>query len=200
MSLLQHRSPGQFNSGRELPYGLRLDDFRLTMQDVYDFFSDVNTFLVGRGLARLEDMLRRAILSGVISDLVTASLAKHSRQLVVNQYHNGHPDLVKRNAYPGNAVKSGLEGIEIKTTVKKGGAVDTHGARDQWFCVFVYEVDGTAQANPARSPLMFTEVYLAWVTTQDFRENPRGALGTRTATLDRDGVKKLRDGWVYLAP
>ena len=29
----------------------------------------------------------------------------------------------------------------MKTTRKRGGAVDTHGTREQWLCVFVYEVD-----------------------------------------------------------
>ena len=37
-------------------------------------------------------------------------------------------------------VQAGSEGIEIKSTRKKGGAVDTHGVRDQWMCVFVYEI------------------------------------------------------------
>ncbi|MDE0346435.1 MAG: hypothetical protein OXI66_11760 [Boseongicola sp.] len=32
----------------------------------------------------------------------------------------------------------------------------------------------------------------------DFRKNPRGELGTRTATLDRYGIAKLRKNWVYL--
>ena len=170
------------------------------MEDVYDFFFDVNTSLVGRGLDRLENMLRWAILSGVLSELVTESLAKHSRGLVVNRYHNGHPDLVKRGLYKNDSVKPGAEGIEIKTTVRKGGAVDTHGARDQWFCVFVYQVDNVTEPATARAPLRFTEIYLAEVTTDDFRKNPRGELGTRTATLDRHGVKKLRADWVYLDP
>ena len=34
------------------------------MQDVYDFFFDVNGFLAAKGLGRLEDTLRKAILSG----------------------------------------------------------------------------------------------------------------------------------------
>ncbi len=45
--------------------------------------------------------------------------------------------------------------------------------------------------------MTFTEVYLAQVTTADFRRNPRGELGTRTATLDRHGVAKLRKSWLY---
>ena len=200
MALQKQTVIGRFNKNRSLPYSLRLRDFESTMEDVYDFFFDVNTSLVGRGLDRLENMLRRAILSGVLSELVTESLAKHSRGLVVNRYHNGHPDLVKRGLYKNDSVKSGAEGIEIKTTVRKGGAVDTHGARDQWFCVFVYQVDNVTEPATARAPLRFTEIYLAEVTTDDFRKNPRGELGTRTATLDRLGVKKLRDDWVYLDP
>jgi len=94
-------------------------------------------------------------------------------------------------------VKSGAEGVEIKTTRKPGGAVDTHGARDQWMCVFVYAVDNKTEPAVNRVPMGFTEVYLAHVTTDDFRRNPRGELGTRTATLHKEGVKKLRESWIY---
>lgn len=86
----------------------------------------------------------------------------------------------------------------IKTTLKKGGAVDTHGARDQWFCVFVYKVDAMTEPVTARAPLRFTEIYLAQVSAADFRRNERSELGTRTATLDRVGVTKLRRNWIYL--
>jgi hypothetical protein len=123
--------PSKFNVGLALPFQLRLDDFRLAAQDVYDFFYDVNAGLLAKGFDRLDDMLRPAIMSGVLSDMLTASLAKHSRALVVNAYFNGHPDLVIKGAYPGNSVKAGTDGVEIKTTRKAGGAVDTHGARDQ---------------------------------------------------------------------
>ena len=99
--------------------------------------------------------------------------------------------------YPGNDVKAGLEGVEIKTTRKAGGAVDTHGARDQWLCVFVYSVDAESEPARAKEPMTFTEVYLGHVTTDDFRRNPRGELGTRTATLHKEGIRKLRDNWVY---
>ena len=169
----------------------------MAMQDVYDFFHDVNVGLVERGLERLDDMLRPAIMSGVLSDMLTASLAKHSRTLTVNGYFNGHPDLVVRGVYPENCVKAGSEGVEIKTTRKAGGAVDTHGARNQWMCVFVYTVDNETEPARQRQPMAFTEVYLGPVSTRDFRRNPRGELGTRTATLHREGIEKLRQNWVY---
>jgi hypothetical protein len=188
------------NPEAELPYGLRTDDFAISMQDVYDFFFDVNSFLRERGLDRLDDFLRPAIMSGLLSDMLTASLAKHSRALTENRHHNGHPDLVVRGVYPKNAVRSGEQGVEIKTTRKIGGAVDTHGARAQHMCVFVYNVDGVTEPADARQPMTFTTVYLALVTVDDFRKNPRGELGTRTATLDRAGIAKLRERWIYRVP
>ena len=155
----------KFNKEAELPYELRHKDFEMAMQDVYDFFYDVNSHLAQKGLQRLDDMLRPAIMSGVLSDMVTASLARHSRVLTENQYFNGHPDLIVQGVYPGNAVKAGTEGVEIKTTRKAGGAVDTHGAREQWMCVFVYDIDTATEPAVDRRPMTFTEVYLG-VTSQ----------------------------------
>jgi hypothetical protein len=169
----------------------------MAMQDVYDFFYDVNSLLLKKGLERLDDMLRPAIMSGVLSDMLTGSLAKHSRVLRENRYFNGHPDLVVQGIYPQNSVRAGSEGIEIKTTRKAGGAVDTHGARDQWMCVFVYDIDEKTEPASDRRAMAFTEIYLGKVTIDDFRKNARGELGTRTATLHREGIKKLRENWVY---
>lgn len=188
----------KFSREFDYPYELRLVDFQVAMQDVYDFFHDVNTHLRSKGLQRLDDMLRPANMSGIITDMLTASMGKHARALVPNMYHNGHPDLVVDGVYPNNSVKAGKEGVEIKSTRKKGGAVDTHGARIQTMCVFVYEVDNDSEPVEARSPMRFTEVYLGHVELEDFRKNPRSELGTRTATLHAEGIAKLRRSWVYL--
>ena len=72
---------GAFNPEAVLPFQLRLKDFELAMQDIYDFFFDVNTALVGKGLQHMDDMLRPAIMSGLLSDMLTASMARHSRTL-----------------------------------------------------------------------------------------------------------------------
>lgn len=187
-----------FNPKATLPYSLRLKDFEIAMQDAYDFFYDMNAMLLGKGLHRMDDMLRPAAMSGMLSDMLTASMAKHARVLVENKHFNGHPDLVVRGRYPNNTVAAGTDGVEIKSTRKVGGAVDTHGARDQWMCVFVYTTDHKTEPAIDREPMKFTEVYLANVKVSDFRSNNRGALGTRTATLDRAGVLKLRSNWIYL--
>ncbi len=64
-------------------------------------------------------------------------------------------------------------------------------------CVFVYNVDTDSEPASERKAMTFTEVYLGKVTVDDFRRNARGELGTRTATLHRDGVLKLRANWIY---
>ena len=194
-----HVASNRFNPDADLPYSLRLVDFEVAMQDVYDLFFDINTLLINRGLHRLEEMLRPAAMSGLLSDLLTASLAKHSRGLTENKYPNGHPDLIVKGVYPHDSVQSGLEGVEIKSTRKRGGGVDTHGARDQWICVFVHAVDNVTEPAHDRSPMSFKEVYLAQVEVRDFRRNERGELGTRTATLHRAGLAKLRKHWIYRA-
>ncbi|MBR23266.1 MAG: hypothetical protein CMF57_12650 [Leifsonia sp.] len=189
----------KFNTAPTLPYNLRIEDFQLAMQDIYDFFFDMNSNLRDKNLRRFEDMSRPAMLSGMISDMMTDALAKHSRSLVPNGFHNGHPDLLVVGKYADNKVQAGEYGVEVKSTNKRGGAVDTHGARSQWMCVFVYKIDKTSEPAESREPLKFTEVYLAYVEADDFRLNGRNtATGTRTATLDREGVAKLRLGWIYL--
>ena len=191
-------SETSFHRDLPLPYQLRLQDFQLAMQDVYDFFFDVNSRLIEMGLERLDDMLRPAALSGFLSDMLTASLAKHARTLTTNRFHNGHPDLVVQGIYPQNAVQSGEEGVEVKSTKKRGGSVDMHGARNQWLCVFVYRVDNETEPTVERNPLLFTETYLAKVTVDDFRRNiRRSGLGTDTSALNKDGIRKLRESWVY---
>jgi len=76
----------KFNVNARPPFQLRLNDFSMAMQDVYDFFHDVNTNLVERELERLDDMLRPAIMSGLLSDMLTASVAKH--------FKNTHSELL----------------------------------------------------------------------------------------------------------
>ena len=189
-----------FNPGANLPFELRPADFELAMQDIYDFFFDVNSALAQRGLDRLDEILRPAAMSGLLSDMLSASLARHSRSLTENRYHNGHPDLLLKGIYPGNAVASAPvdHGIEVKSTQNRGGAVDTHGARDQWMCVFVYQAFPERDTPTSqRQSMKFLNVYLAQVTRDDFRRNQRGELGTRTATLNQGGLAKLRASWVY---
>jgi hypothetical protein len=199
VALRRNRVQGVFNPDLLLPFELRPQDFELAIQDLYDLFFDINGTLLQKGLGRLEDILerRKATLSGLLSDLLAASLGRHSRALTENRWPNGHPDLIVRGRYANDAVKGGEEGVEIKSTKNASAAVDMHGARNQWLCVFVYEIDSRTEPVTERSPLTIIAVYLAQVRIEDFRKNPRGELGTRTATLHREGIGMLREKWLF---
>ena len=80
MSIEKHRAdPACFNADAQLPFELRIEDFRIALQDVHDFFHDVNTGLIAKGLDRLDDMLRPAIMSGVLSDRLSSLSQNRSR-------------------------------------------------------------------------------------------------------------------------
>ena len=185
-----------FNPDAALPYSLRFEDIRLAMLDVYDLLNDINRALVNRGVQRFEETVRAAIFSGILSDVITASVARHSRVLTENQFHNGHPDLIPTGVYPHDKAQSGDKGIEVKAT-KGRGAVDTHGAREAWLMVFRYRIDSETEPAINRAPSKFVEVLLARLTKEDFRHNDRGELGTRTASPNRSGMGKLRSNWIY---
>lgn len=63
-----------------------------------------------------------------------------------------------------------------------------------------YSIDSETEPAVDRAPTRFVEVLLAHLSTEDFRTNERGQLGTRTASPNRSGMKKLRANWVYRDP
>lgn len=194
-------NPAYFNPDPLLVHELRIEDFSVAMQDVYDFFYDVNVGMERKSLPRLEETIRGAILSGTISDMLTVCMAKHARSLVKNNYPNGHPDLILRGKAVNDAAQSGIDGVEIKSTKHQNASVDFHGARAQWVAVFVWEVDEWSEPAIDRRPLRFTQVYLSRVGESDFRSNARNtAIGTRTASLHAEGLARMRRNWIYRDP
>ena len=181
-----------------LPYGLQERDFQNAMDALYDYFYSVNTALMGRGLEWMENTVRAAAVSNIISDLTQAAIAKYSYGLVVNQRHNGHPDLIPRGKYPGDKALAAEEGVEIKST--RRSVADTHGARAGWVCQFNYRVD-KEPVIAGRNPTIIEHIYLAQVTPDLYRRNVRKTeLGTNTSTLDAEGLKVLRMGVIYTDP
>ena len=74
------------------------------------FFREADTILADRGLKRLDGMPRPAAMSGTVSGMVTASLARRSGTPAENRFRNGRPGLAARGACPNDAVRSGTDG------------------------------------------------------------------------------------------
>jgi hypothetical protein len=170
------------------------------MDDIYVLLDNINSGLTSRALLRIEESVRGAIYSGLLSDLIAEALAKHSMGLVKNGFNNGHPDLLPRGKYVNDSIRSAPDGVEVKVTGKRGGAVDMHSDRPAWYAIFRYETDHVTQPVVNRAPTKFTDIWLGQLVAGDFRKNPRGARGTRTATPHAQGMQKMRAAWVYRDP
>lgn len=84
----------------DLPYVLKASVFSIAMDDVYEMLATANTALVDRGLLPLENSVRGAIYTGLLSDLIAEALANHASGLVKNQFNNWHPDLLPAGRFP----------------------------------------------------------------------------------------------------
>jgi hypothetical protein len=94
-----------FNTEVNLPYGLLLADIKATLEDTHAFVHSLNKVFYRQMGLRVEDILMAATFSGMLSEFIVRQLSKHSSTVTRNLYHNGHPDLLPINRYPGNAVQ-----------------------------------------------------------------------------------------------
>ena len=184
-----------FNTEAILPYSLRIEDFRLAMLDVYDLLHDINQALLTRGVGRFEETVNAFAFSGMLSDMLPASLASHSRGLTENQLPNGHPDLIPKSADPESGARVGDAGVEVKVTQGSGLSIPMRG-REGWLLIFRYRIDSETETAISLRPTRFVEVLLAELERGDFV----GRLDTRPARLNRSGKEKLRSNWIYRDP
>lgn len=84
-----------FNPGAELPYGATPEEVGSAIEEFYDFYGDLNDFLLDEDHGRIETVLRaNNALSDFVGNLVTEELADASDALVANQKQDGFPDLL----------------------------------------------------------------------------------------------------------
>jgi hypothetical protein len=190
-----------FNTDTGLPYGLTVAEVRAAINAVYDLLHDVNTFMVGRGYGRLEDLLLGNAFAGLLSEVLVKSLADHSAALVRNTYVGGHPDLILPGAHPNDATLKATEGIEIKASKQKGGW-QGHNPEEGWVMVFRYTIDTRTMPIEDRKPTEVVEVLAAQLEMSDWSFSGRSETSRRTitASINRYGMQKLRANPIYRDP
>jgi len=190
-----------FNALAVLPYGLTVEEIEGAINETYDFFHAVNTFLVGRVYDRLEDTLLGNSFAGLLSEVLVKSVAKNCEELVRNRHVGGYPDLIVRGKYPGDVVLRGQEGIEIKAS-KQSGGWQGHNAEQGWIMIFRYVVDTTTAPIANRQPTQIVEVMAANLTLADWSFSGRSETSRRTitASINAVGTTKLRNNAIYRDP
>mgnify|MGYP000847635878 CR=1 FL=1 len=192
----------RFNPYCELPYGLITEHIHNSMTAFVEFLGFVNQQLHTKSIQRLESFLMPANFSSIVGEFMSMTIPRYCDSLVKNRYHNGHPDLIPSNAFPEDAVQHSTEGIEIKGSRHASGW-QGHNAEAVWLMVFHFDSN---TANDVRrdigpKPFRFLGVYAAQLDLADWNFSGRSATSRRTitASVNQNGVAKMRSNWVYRA-
>ena len=192
--------PNGFNPATVMPYGLTTHHVKAALNEFLDFLGFINGQMNTRSLTRLEAMLMPANFSSIVGEFMSASIPKYCPTLVKNNYHNGHPDMLPKGVYAGDAAQHEEQGIEIKGS-RYLKAWQGHNPEDTWLMVFVFDssrpVD-LSQNVPPR-PFRFVKVVGARIVKADWKLAGRSETSRRTITASviETGFAKMEANWIY---
>ena len=183
----------------QLPYGLQVSEVERGVAETYRLFHGLNDFLIQGGFRPLEELLLGNSLSGIISEFLVKNVALASQAMEANMKVGGHPDLLPKGHYSSNLVLKGDEGIEVKSSIQRGGW-QGHNPEDCWLMVFRYAIG--QQDNGETVPLTFLEILCAKLVRTDWSFSGRKGASRRTptASITSTGVEKLRSNFLYRLP
>jgi hypothetical protein len=186
-----------------LPYDMDAAGIVAAVNDLYAYLHAINRASIDYGYDRLEDVMLRAAFSGLISEVMVRSLAasfsNRTPGLARNLYPNGHPDLVPRAVYPGDAVQNGDEGVEVKAA-RNPTSIQAHNTGEGWYAVIEFSCDVATMPVYDREPTIIRRVRIARLGHEDWSFSGRGegSRRTPTASITRAGRVKLDQGAVYI--
>lgn len=191
--------PRYINRRVKLPYGLQVNEVEKAVAETYRLFHGLNDFLSQGGFQALEALLLGNSLSGILSEFLVKNLARVSETLEANMKVGGHPDLLPKGHYASKLVLKGAEGIEVKSSIQKGGW-QGHNPEDCWLIIFRYAVG--EQETGESLPLTFLEILCAKMQRADWSFSGRKGTSRRTptASITATGVEKLRRNFLYRVP
>lgn len=186
-----------------LPYGMDAAGVVSAINDLYAYLHAMNRASIEYGYDRLEDVQLRAAFSGLVSEIMVRSLASSMANrvpgLARNLYPNGHPDLVPRAMYPGDAVQNGDEGVEVKAA-RNPTSIQAHNTGEGWYAVVEFSCDVETLPVYEREPTIIRRVRIAYLQHEDWSFSGRSPTSRRTptASITRAGRAKLDEGTVYV--
>jgi hypothetical protein len=185
-----------------LPYGLATRDFFRAVEDAQSLLGDLNDMLYDKHYGSLVNLMDRAAFSGLVSRTVAERLARASRRLVVNRYHNGYPDLIVDGAHPNNSVRFATDGLEVKASRKRSNW-QAHGPRAGWFCFAQFRIDERKNiASDDLEPVSMEAIMVAQLREDDWNWQPAkpGKIRSGTASVRPSGLLKIRQGAIWIDP
>lgn len=203
MKFAESVSIKNFNAGATLPYGLKVTHICAAMNEFIDLIGFINQQLATRQIQQLERMLMPANFSSMVGEFVTATMPKHCKTIVKNQYHNGHPDMLPAGTFPNNAAQHADEGIEVKAS-RYLKSWQGHNAEDAWLMVFCFDSGRPTDETKGIGfkPFRFLMVVGAKLEKADWKFAGRKEASRRTitASVTTTGYKKMMSNWIYESP
>ena len=195
-----------FNPDAELPYGATPKEVRTAIKEFYEFYDDLNRFLMQEGHGRIETVLRaNNALSDFIGNVATEELAQASDALILNQKQDGFPDILpienEEYAEKDYTIHHGLAGIETKCS-KSNGGWQAHNNEEAWFVVFRYERGDPESELQDMDPIQLVQVLAGSLNEEDWSHSGRSDTSRRTITssIIGSGMYKLRSNPIYEDP
>jgi len=195
-----------FNPNANLPYSVTPEEVGEAIREFYDFYGDLNEFLLAEDHGRLETVLRaNNALSDFVGNVATEELANVSDALIVNQKPDGFPDLlpIDNDEYAAEDydIHHGEEGIETKCS-KSNGGWQAHNNESAWFIVFRYTRGDPEETIEDMEPIRFVQVLTANLDEDDWSHSGRSDESRRTITssIVGSGMHKLRSNPIYEDP
>lgn len=195
-----------FNPDADLPYGVEPNEVRTAIKEFYNFYDDLNRFLMREDHGRIETVLRaNNALSDFIGNVATEELAQASDALIMNQKQDGFPDILPRDndeyAEKDYEVHHGLEGIETKCS-KSNGGWQAHNNEEAWFVVFRYKRGDPEADLQDMAPIRLVQVLAGSLNEDDWSHSGRSGDSRRTITssIIASGMYKLRSNPIYEKP
>lgn len=195
-----------FNPDADLPYGVQPDEVKTAIQEFYDFYDDLNRFLMREDHGRIETVLRaNNALSDFIGNVATEELAQASDALIMNQKQDGFPDIlpVDNAEYEEKEyeVHHGVHGIETKCS-KSNGGWQAHNNEEAWFVVFRYQRGDPEDDLDEMEPIRLVQVLAGSLDEDDWSHSGRSGDSRRTITssIISSGMYKLRSNPIYEDP
>lgn len=191
--------PRYVNRRVVLPYSLKVEEVEKAVAETYRLFHGLNDFLLNGGFRPLEELLLGNSLSGIISEFLVKNIARASETLEANMKVGDHPDLLPKGHYASNLVLKGEEGIEVKSSIQRGGW-QGHNPEECRLMVFRYVIG--EQESGEFVPLTFVEILCAKLDCSDWSFSGRKGVSRRTptASITTSGVEKLRRNFLYRLP
>lgn len=191
---------GKFNEAAIIPYGCTIDHIYQAMNEFLSFLGFINTQLNTKGIQRFESMLMPANFSSMVGEFLISTIPKYCPTFAKNQYHNGHPDLLPKGMFAGDAVQHGTEGIEVKASRYSRGW-QGHNAEECWLMVVVFASNRPADKLKKVPPIpfRFRSIFLGRLTLADWSFSGRSTKSRRTitASVTKSGYEKMTKNWIY---